>query len=97
MKPNADSDEPALPVYEPEDDAVYTLDMVTTLSGVDSSTIIRYQEQGLINHNYNTEALRRIRCIRHVETEYQAGPHALKLILDLRDEVEHLRGLLRGH
>lgn len=95
MKQNTDPDRLTLPVDAPEDDVVYSLDVVATLSGVDSRTIIRYQEQGLIQRDYDTEALRRIRCIHHVETEYEAGPSALKLILALSDEVETLRGLLR--
>jgi hypothetical protein len=97
MKPNIDSETPALPIYEPEDDVAYTLDVIATLSGVDSTTILRYQEQGLITQNYDAEALRRIRRIRHVETEYEAGPPTLRLILALYDEVESLRSLIRRH
>lgn len=95
MNANADSNKADTPVYEPDDNIIYTLEMVTRLSGVDSTTILRYQEQGLITREYDSESLRRIRHIHQVETEYEAGPPAVKLIMELCDELENLRTLLR--
>ena len=99
MKPNTDSHEPDLPIYESEEDVttVYSLEVIASLAGVDSTTILRYQEQGLLHQDFTSEALRRIRCIHYVETEYEAPPSALKLILDLYDEVENLRSLVNRH
>lgn len=97
MNPSSDSNNEELPVYEPEEETHYSLEIIAQLSGVDSTTILRYREQGLLSPNFDQETLRRIKRIRHLETEYEAGPPAAKLILELNDELESLRNLLSRH
>src|SRR5689334_19055174 len=40
---------PDPPLYEPDERATYTLEIVAKLTGISSQTILTYQEQGLID------------------------------------------------
>ena len=37
-----------LPVYEPDEEAAYSLEIAARITGVKTETILHYQEQGLI-------------------------------------------------
>ncbi|MEN3944144.1 chaperone modulator CbpM [Prosthecobacter sp. SYSU 5D2] len=89
-----------LPLYEAETDAQYTLDVITSLTGLDGQTIIRYQEQGFIRAVpapaeeaplFDEETLRQLRRIEHLRATCAVNDTGLKLILDLLHEVECLR------
>ncbi len=93
------------PIFGPEPDALYTLDIVAELTGVSSRTILHYQEQGLISpvagggseaHRFNEEALRALRRIEHLRTHFDMNQAGLRLMLSLLDEVEKLRADLRA-
>jgi DNA-binding transcriptional MerR regulator len=85
-----------LPLYEPDTDATYQLDIVAKLTGISSETIVHYQEQGLIRRaNLDDDAVRTLRRIEHLRQTCEANVSGLKLILDLMDQVEHLKSELR--
>jgi len=82
----------------PETDAHYTLEIVSKLSGVSSETILHYQQHGLIRtrqEQFDDEALRTLRQVEHLRLTSGANLSGLKLILNLMQEVEHLRQALR--
>lgn len=92
--PLMDSQEP--PLYEPELDATYQLEVIAELTGLSSETILRYHEEGLIRTagpplEFNDDDVRTLRRIEHVRSRYEAGLPALKLIFSLMDEIDHLR------
>ena len=86
-----------LPLYEPDADATYQLDIVAELTGISSQTILHYQEQGLIRSNdLDDEAVHTLRRIEHLKQTCEANLSGLKLILDLMNEVEQLKAALRA-
>lgn len=100
MNTPSENDSPGLPLIEPDTDATYTLDVIASLTGVTSQTILHYQEQGLISPvagseteagQFDAEALRTLRRIEHLRTTCAVNESGLKLILELMDEVEQLR------
>ncbi|MEO5917921.1 MAG: chaperone modulator CbpM [Luteolibacter sp.] len=93
MNPQSDND---LPLYEPEEQTTYTLDIVAQLTGVSSQTILHYQEQGLIRKtDLDDETVHTLRRIEHLRQTCEANLSGLKLILDLMDEVDRLKSALR--
>lgn len=99
----ADSPAPNPPIFQSDEDSIYTLEMTAQITGVSSTTILHYHEAGLISKltseatepEFDDEALRRIRRIEHVREVYEAPTQTVKLILSLMDEVEELRRQLR--
>ena len=90
-----------LPLYEPDADATYQLEIVAQLTGISSQTILHYQTQGFIHPTENSrefdeDALRTLRRIEHLRQTFEANEAALKLILDLMDQVERLQTELRA-
>lgn len=105
MNTPSENDLPGLPLIEPDTDATYTLDVIASLTGVTSQTVLHYQEQGLIAPvagrepdacQFNAEALRTLRRIKHLRATCAVNESGLKLILELMDEVERLRAELRA-
>ena len=79
-----------LPLYEPDADATYQLDIVARLTGIRSQTILLYQEQGLIrpvgdSHEFDEDTLHTLRRIEHLRQTCEANVSGLKLILDLME------------
>ena len=90
-----------LPLYEPDADATYQLEIVAQLTGISSQTILHYQEQGLIRaggnpSEFDEETLHTLRRIEHLRQTCEANESGLKLILDLMDQVEQLKAALRA-
>ena len=86
-----------LPLYEPDEQAAYTLEVVAEITGISSQTILHYQEEGLLpSSNLNDETVRTLRRIDHLQGELGLNDSGLKLILNLMDEVERLREELRA-
>lgn len=92
------------PVIEPAASAAYTLDIIASTSGVSPQTILHYHEQGLLAPVskddagialYDDECLHRLRRIEHLREQFALETAALRLTLDLMDEVERLRAELR--
>lgn len=104
MNMPSENDSPGLPLFEPDTDATYTLDVIASLTGVTSQTILHYQEQGLISPTagreapgqFDDEALRTLRRIEHLRSTCEVNESGLKLILDLMNEIERLRAELRS-
>lgn len=89
------------PLYEPDDEATYQLDIVAQLTGISSQTIVHYQEHGLIHpvagqDSFDDEAIHTLRRIEHLKATCEANVSGLKLILDLMDQVECLKSELRA-
>jgi chaperone modulatory protein CbpM len=91
-------------VIEFDTEAVYTLDIVASLCGISSQTILHYHEQGLIqpiveddlgSWRFDDEAVHRLRRIADLRSIYGMDVSALKFALDLLDELERLRTELR--
>ena len=81
----------------PDDEPVYSLEIVARLSGLDAETILHYQEQGFIRplpdseDRFDDEALRTLRRIEHLRDTCGVNDAGLRLILTLLDEVDRLR------
>lgn len=99
---NSDSSRPSrdLPVYDAETDRYYSIEVIAELAGVDSQTVLHYQEQGFIRPAtrdtgedalFDVECLRQLRRIEHLRTSCEMNDAGLKLLLDLMHETECLR------
>ncbi len=81
-----------LPLYEPDEQATYTLDVVAKITGISSQTILHYQETGLIRPAaYDDETVRLLRRIEHLQSTFGVNEEGLRLILHLLDELDRLR------
>ncbi len=100
MRSNPSPDPADLPDYDEESGAGYSLEVIAELAGVDTRTVLLYQEKGLLNpaprhagqtEKFDTEALRQIRRIEHLRDTCGTNETGLRLILGLLHEVERLR------
>lgn len=101
MNDKSDFKPPELPVYGEESDVTYSIEMIAELAGVDSRTVLHYQESGFIRPVttpdeeqaplFDDECLRELRRIEHLRSTCAVNDAGLKLILDLLHEVEILR------
>lgn len=89
-----------LPVYDDEADVCYSLEVIAELAGLNTRTILHYQEQGFIRPVsreageaalFDAGSLRQLRRIEHLRATFGMNDAGLKLILDLLHEVECLR------
>ena len=86
-----------------DDEAVYSLELVVRLTGLDADTILEYKEQGLIRavsaagdtQQFDEEALRTLRQLEYLRNTCGVNQTGLRLIVSLMDEVEALRNALR--
>jgi DNA-binding transcriptional MerR regulator len=101
MSPSQENESPCSAA--PDAAAPYTLEIVAALSGVASQTILHYREEGLLcaipespaeAPCFDDEALRTLRRIEHLRATCDANLPALKLILQLLDEIDTLRTAL---
>jgi DNA-binding transcriptional MerR regulator len=78
----------------------YSLEVIARLAGVDTRTVIRYQERGLLRSCsasqrrrpvFDSECLRQLRLIEHLRGAFAVNDSGLELILGLLHEVECLR------
>ena len=89
------------PVYDPEHQFTYTLDVIAKITGVSSQTILRYQEHGLIRPTGNScafddDTVRTLRRIEHLRQNCEANLSGIKLIFELMEEVDLLKTSLRS-
>lgn len=105
MNPPPENDSPRLPIFEPDTEATYTLEVVVELTGVTSQAILHYREQGLISlitdpesgaHYFDDAALRTLRRIEHLHTYCEMNDSGLRLVLRLLEEVERLEADLNA-
>ena len=73
----------------------YTLEILAQVTGISTRTLIQYQEQGLINPDYDDETIRSLRRFEHLRETCEVNLSGLKLILSLMEEIEQLRADLR--
>jgi DNA-binding transcriptional MerR regulator len=86
-----------LPLYDPDEQATYTLEMVAEITGVSSQTILHYQEHGLLRSpTYDDETVHTLRRIDYLRSTCEANISGLRLILDLLEKVEQLQTELRA-
>lgn len=90
-----------IPDNDPGDPPVYTLDIVAELSGVSTTTILHYQEQGLIHPaapagDFDDETVHTLRRIEHLRQTSEANLTGIRLILELLEEVDRLQTALRA-
>lgn len=98
---NTSSEDPNVPLIEPDPDATYSLEVVAQMTGISTQTIIHYREQGLLpasakSAQVNEEALRTLRRIEHLRASYEMNLAGLKHMLELMDEVERLQLHMRA-
>lgn len=83
---------------EPPAGGTYSLAVITRMAGVSSETVIRYQEAGLLPSGageFDDETLHTLRRIEHLRATCEPNLSGLRLILQLLDQVEQLRAVLR--
>lgn len=100
MKPELSNQADGLTVYEPECEAVYSLEVIAELAGVSTQTVLHYHAMGVISPatqalEFDTECLRHLRRIEHLRHAYELNDESLLFISNLLQEVEHLRQELR--
>ncbi len=98
MSPSPESE---LPLYEPDEHAIYSLEIVAKITGVDAETILLYQEQGLLepienSASFDDETVHTLRRIEHLRRRFETNLSGVRLMLSLMDEVERLKTTLRA-
>ena len=88
------------PLFDPEIEAVYSLEVIAEMAGVSAQTVLRYHEMGVIFRSgsslgFDADDLRRIRRIEHLRNAHELTDSGIKLIAELLHEVEHLRSEIR--
>lgn len=92
-------------VVELEAEAAYSIDVVARVSGVSAETILHFHQHGLIapavgeaarGECFDDETVHRVRRIEYLRSCYGMQLAAIKLTLDLMDELEQLRAELRA-
>ncbi|MCE9614451.1 MAG: helix-turn-helix domain-containing protein [Lentisphaerae bacterium] len=90
----------ALEVFEPQPDALYSLDMAARLAGVTRRSLLIYCRAGLVHPvllppvgamAFSEEAIRTARRIEHLRVVHGLQLPLIRTLLNLLDEVERLR------
>ncbi len=74
----------------------YTLELLSSSSGVSTQNIVQYQQQGILPTQLDDDSLRALRRIEALRETCEMNLSGLKLFSQLLDEVEHLRHELRA-
>lgn len=69
----------------------YTLEVLAEITGIETTTLIQYQEHGIIRPAFDDETIRRLRRAEHLRESCEMNLDGLKLLTHLLEEVEHLR------
>jgi MerR family transcriptional regulator, heat shock protein HspR len=94
----------ALQVFEPDPQAVYTIEATAHMVDVPRHTILVYYKYGLVSpvvdpehggYFFNDEAIRLLRRIEYLRAVRGVNLDGIKMILDLTSEVERLRDEVR--
>jgi DNA-binding transcriptional MerR regulator len=75
----------------------YTLELLAEITGIETTTLIQYQEHGIIRPQFDDETVRRLRRAEHLRETCEMNLDGLKLLTHLLEEVEQLREQLRQH
>lgn len=93
-----------LQVFEPDSEAVYTIEAAAHLAHVDRHRIAVYYKQGLLSpvvapecggYYFNDEGIRALRRIEHLHTDCGINLAGTRMILELQNEIERLRDEVR--
>lgn len=100
MKPEPSQQNEEHTVYDPEGDAVYSLEVIAELAGVSTQTVLHYREIGVISPataalEFDAEGLRQLRRIEHLRHAHKLSDSGLRFVSNLLREVEQLRQQLR--
>ncbi|MDA1272427.1 MAG: MerR family transcriptional regulator [Verrucomicrobia bacterium] len=105
MNTPPENDSARLPIFEPDMEATYSLEVVVELTGVNSQAILHYREQGLISvmtdpesgaHYFDDAALRTLRRIEHLRAYCEMNDSGLRLVLRLLEDMERLEADLNA-
>jgi DNA-binding transcriptional MerR regulator len=75
----------------------YTLEVLAEITGIETTTLIQYQEHGIIRPQFDDETVRRLRRAEHLRESCEMNLEGMKLLTHLLEEVEQLREQLRQH
>lgn len=97
MNPESSQQQGNSHVYEME--STYSVELVAELAGVDTHTVLHYQELGVLTPTkdtedtleFDTEELRHLCRLEQLRQSHALTDSGLKLIADLLKEIEHLR------
>ena len=90
--------------FEPDPEAVYTIEAAAHLAHVQRHRILVYCKQGLVStvstperagYVFNDEGIRALRQIEYLQTEQGINLAGTRIILELLKEVERLRNEVR--
>ena len=104
MFPSIKRSTTALQPYEPDARLFFTIETAARLSHVPRRSIAVYCRQGLVapvmdpesaGWFFNDEGIRRLRRIEHLRVAFGMNMPAIRMILNLAEEVEELRRELR--
>lgn len=93
-----------LELFQPHPDVLYSLDATAHLARVSRRSVLIYCRAGLVCPVFQPpygvmvfteEAIYKVRRIQNVRATHGVGLTWIKVMLDLADEVERLRGEIR--
>jgi DNA-binding transcriptional MerR regulator len=95
--------EQALQLFEPDPDAVYTIETAANLTHVGRHSILVYYKHGLLSsvqaaesgYYFNDESIRSLRRIEYLHRTLGINLDGTRMIIDLANEVERLRTEVR--
>jgi DNA-binding transcriptional MerR regulator len=87
-------------LFEPPLDAVYSIEATAQIADVPRRTVVCYYKHGLVfpvtdparGYYFNRDGIRRLRRIEGLRPLCRDALASIKIILELMDEVERLRG-----
>jgi DNA-binding transcriptional MerR regulator len=94
----------ALRLFEPDPDAVYTIETVANLTHVGRHSILVYYKHGLLSsvqapesggYYFDDESIRSLRRIEHLHNALGINLEGTRMIIELANEVERLRNEVR--
>jgi DNA-binding transcriptional MerR regulator len=104
MNETQQSTSSALQPFEPVPEEIYSIEAVVHITQTPRHLIAVYCRHGLITPiappelngwQFDTEAIRELRRIEHLRTEFGLALPVLRMIADLQREVERLRDEVR--
>ena len=75
--------------------ATYTLELLAEITGIETTTLIQYQEHGIIGPEFDDETVRCLRRAEHLRQTCEMNLEGVRLLTRLLGEVEQLREELR--
>ena len=75
---------------------VYTLEVLAKITGIESTTLVQYQERGIIRPQFDDDTVRSLRRVEHLREACGMNLEGVKLLTELLGEIERLREQLRA-